>query len=211
MTSTPESDSARPGSQRSASFPTVWFVAAVIAAVAVASIAYLSYERYHPVYQSTAAVSFDQPKAVATATDAGIIQKLSQLRLQYGGLIRTDAITAPVAAKLGLRQGQVQGAVVAVQIPNSLLLGVGAHQATPERAKEIATAVAEEIVTYVDTVQADAGVPQAKRVVAHIVIEPQGANQIAPTKKRRVSVAILGGILVFAIVLGIGAIVRRRD
>src|SRR3954463_16124273 len=178
MTRTTEPGTARSGSPRTAgSFPTVWFAAPVVCAVAVASISYLAYEHYHPVYQSTAAVSFDQPKALATATDAGIIQKLSQIRLQYGGLIKTDAIAAPVAAKLGLRQGQVQGAVVPVQIPNSLLLGVAAHQASPAQAKAIATAVAEEIVTYVDQVQADAGVAKDQRVIAHIVIEPQGARQ----------------------------------
>jgi capsular polysaccharide biosynthesis protein len=213
MTSTlPESDAARRGSPRpsSSGFPTTWFVIGVALAVAVATTSYLAYDRYRPVYQSTAAITFDQPKALATATDAGIIQKLSQLRLQYGGLIRTDAITGPVADKLGLRQGQVQAAVLNVQIPNSLLLGIGAQTTSPERSKEIATATAETIVEYTDKVQSDAGVPTDDRVVAHIVIKPQGARQIAPTEKRRLSVAILGGILVFAVVLGVAAVVRRR-
>lgn len=200
----------RPVSHAPQGFPTVWFVAAVVLAVALSSGSYLAYKHYHATYQATAAIYFDQPREVADAADAGTIQKLSQIRLLYGGLVKTDVMTKPIADRTGLPQGLIASSVFTTTQPNSLLLVVGAQRPNTTQAKLIAEDLAEQVAGYVKEVQDTAKVPQTKQVVATIVLHPHRATQTSPTNKRRLSVAILTGILVFAIVLGVGALVRRR-
>lgn len=197
-------------SRGAAGFPTGWFIGAVVAAVLVSSISYFAYRHYHPTYQAAAAIAFDQPKAVAEAPDAGPVQKLSQLRLLYAGLVKTDVVVEPLGRQLNLPAAEVASSAYATVAPNSLLLIVGARNGDSTNARLISEGLAEQIVHYVDVVQHDAHVRPSDRVTAVIVAHPHVAAQIAPTDKRRISVAVLAGILVFAIVIGVGALVRRR-
>lgn len=193
-----------------ARFPTLVFIAAVVAAVVAASASYIAYGHYHPVYQSAAAVTFDQPRAVALSNDAGELQKLAALRVQYGGLLRTDVISGPVAQSLGLPQGVVATALAARVPTDSLVLTVVAQTRDRDLAVRIADATAKQVITYVTDVQDQAGVAQKNQVIAQEVVQPRFAAQVAPTSKRRASVAVLAGIVVLGLVLGVAAVVRRR-
>jgi len=199
-----------PSSSGPTLFPVMWAVAAFILAVALSSASFVGYRHYHPTYRATAAVGFDQPRAIAAAGDAGEIQKLSQLRLVYAGLAKTDVMTEPIAAKLKLPRGLIASSVVTTTPPQSLLLLVSAERPSTTQAKLIAEALANEIVTYVDQVQKSAKVPSLQRVQAQVVLHSHFAVQVSPTDKRRLSVAILTWIFVFVIVLGIGALWHRR-
>ncbi|MFL6238324.1 MAG: hypothetical protein ACJ735_02360 [Actinomycetes bacterium] len=160
-------------------------------------------------YRSSAALSFDQPLRVAASGDPGQLDKLARIRLKYIGVTRYDVFVTAVAKQVALKPGKVRGDLVAVADRSSLLLVMGARDHNALTARRIATAAANEMVAYVDQEQVKANIPAANRIVASVVVEPKGAARIAPTKRKEVTTAVVAGLIVFFLVVGLSSLSHR--
>jgi hypothetical protein len=161
-------------------------------------------------YESVAALAIDQPRAIAASGDAGVVNKLSSLRLKYTGLLPTEAFAERLTAPTGMSTNTIRHALFARTSGGSLILEVGARTATPERSHSLAQAAANGLVNYVQEEQATAGIPEDQRFTMTVVTPASVARKVVPTVKQQVGAAGLAGLIVFAAVLVIAAI-RDRD
>jgi hypothetical protein len=191
-------------------FLTWLLVVATVLSVLAAFAGYAAARRHNPVYRSVGALSFDQPQKLAKSTNPGIIDKLGRIRITYIGLARTDAVLQPVSQQLNLPVGKIRSSLFLAADKASLLLYVGAETGRRDLSRRIASAMLSELVTTVDEQQTRAKIADRDRLVASIVIQPLGAQQVAPSARLPVTTAVAVGLLVLLGVLGIGSLVRRR-
>jgi capsular polysaccharide biosynthesis protein len=185
-------------------------VGALLVGALAAVIVGINAARAVPTYQSTAVLSIDEPGAIALSNDDGVIAKLSRLRTKYAGLMRTQVFAQPVADQLGLPVGSVTGAVSVAADPASLLLIVGARSSDGTRAHDIAEAVAEHLVDYVQDEQTANEIPEPRRVSFAVVTPASNPVKTSPTD-RRVTLESAGAfVLAAGLTIGIVYVGRRR-
>jgi capsular polysaccharide biosynthesis protein len=207
---TPVSDGTQYPRHARRGFPWVLVaIAAVLALIATVG-GYESVKRHHPVYRAQAAINLDQPLKVAASTNSGEVDKLARLRQTYIGVVRFDSIVDAVATETRLSKSQVRSRVFAAADPSSLLLIVGANDTTGTSARRVATALANQVVVYVQQTQEKAKIPEKDRISATIVITPRTASQISPTTRKAITSGVVAGLLVFLVIMGLGSLVRRQ-
>ena len=167
-----------------------------------------------PGYRSVEVLSFEQVSAVVTATDAGILAKLSALRFSYADLVKTAVITEPVAERTGLTADAVSSALGAVAPPASFLLEVEATLPTAQDAQRLAAAASDEVVQYAAAQQDHAAIP-ADQQFDIVVATPATLGVRLPSHLRRavaagVLVFVLTSLVVLAAFVAAGVVVRRR-
>jgi capsular polysaccharide biosynthesis protein len=183
-------------------------LAALLALIAAAS-GYEIVQRGTPTFRAQAAISLDQPLKIASSPNSGEIDKLARLRATYLGVVKFDSVAEAVGKEVKLTRGQVRARVFAEADPSSLLLVVGANDRTGTSARRLATALANEVVVYIQQQQDRAKVPDTDRITATIVVSPNGATQTAPTTRKALTSGIVVGVLIFLLVIGIGLFLRR--
>jgi hypothetical protein len=161
-------------------------------------------------FSSTALVSLDTPRAIALARDNGILNKLSAVRFKYVGLVQTDVVAAPVAARLHLPIGQVRGRLSATASPADLLLRVSCRASGADQARRCTDALAGVLVDYIRAEQSSNGIPPILQMIA-TPVEPAGTGtELASHRRRAVAVSLLIGVLAAGAVLVVAARGRRR-
>lgn len=161
-------------------------------------------------FRSAALLSIDQPLVIAATRDAGPVEKLSRLRLQYAGLLRTDALAVPIAEQVGSTPGAVSGRLSAFPVPNSLLVEVAATGPDAGSAQRLATAAANALVGYAEKTQTTFKVPTEQMVVLQVVTEPRPGSEVRRGNREVVTVGVFLGLAAAALVLGVASLVRRR-
>lgn len=183
---------------------------ALVAAVLAAGVGILAVDLRPAAYVANAAAALDQPLTLSQSQDAGVVDKLSRLRLKYAGLVRSDDVVVPVAQSLGLSRGAVAGAVVTRQDPDSLVLFVGARAATAKRSMQIANALTAELQRYITREQSGNGIVPKDRISLRVLVPARFALQVAPTRRQKtiggVGAAVVGALLV----VGLAELPRRR-
>lgn len=182
--------------------------AAVVAALLAAVLGFGFTGTWGHSYQASAATLLDQPTVLAASKDAGVVDKLSRLRLKYAGILRSDAVVTPVAAKLGLPAGTVSGSMVTGNDPTSLLLFIGARSSTPEGAVALANALAQELAAYVRKEQLVLN--PRDRLALTVVAPARGGVQLLPTTRQQLVTGFGSGLVVLVLVLVVTDVVRRR-
>jgi capsular polysaccharide biosynthesis protein len=185
-------------------------VAAVVVAVFVGGLAALAMHASSPTYQSQAALLIDQPNAIAASGDAGVVAKLSNLRLKYVGIVSTSRIAGPVATRLGIPAPRAQADLSAAAAQNSLLLVVIARDENGVLAQRLARAAAEQLIRDVDAEQRRYRIPASQRYFFSIVTAASPAFKVEPTDKRVAAVSLVSGALAGAVVLG-ALVLRPRQ
>jgi capsular polysaccharide biosynthesis protein len=165
-------------------------VGVIVAALAAAMVL-----RGDEVHQSRALVVIDQPVALATGADGGLLDKLSRLRIKYADLVPTAEISGEAADSLGLPIGRVAGAVSAEVPQLSLTIAITARSGDPAESVEIANAVADALVDYADAELADVGVKPADRYEFRVVVPASSARKVDPTTGEALKAAISFGLL----------------
>jgi capsular polysaccharide biosynthesis protein len=185
-------------------------MALVVGILAGGFTAYYEYTR-PATYQSGVVLLIDQTSALSTGADVGVVTKLSQLRIKYAGIVRTQVFAQPVADATGLPIGLVHHALKASVDPTSLLLGISATTKDPAQAKTIAEAAGNELVSYTQQEQDAVNVPKKLQVTFTVVTPAGDAVRVTPDRSR----AKLVGLFVFLAItlaglLGADLLRRRR-
>ena len=191
-------------------FPLAVLVLALVLALIAAATGYEIEASSTPTFRAQAAISLDQPLKIATSNSSGEIDKLARLRATYLGVVKFDTVVDAVAKEVKLTKGQVRSRVFASADPSSLLMVVGANDRTGVSARRIATALANEMLVYIQQQQDKAKVPDTDRIIATIVVAPLGATQIAPSRRDKNTAAIVPAVLVFLVIMGLGLFFRRQ-
>lgn len=167
------------------------------------------------VYQSRVLMSIDQPVALVQATDGGLLDKLSRLRIKYADLVPTPEIAEDAAEALGLPVGRVAGSVSAEVPQLTLTVVIRAQAGDPTMAVDIANAVAASLVDYVDDELERADVDEDQRYEFRILVPAVAAPQVEPTTDDAIQASVSFGLLALGAVYimlelldGIG---RRRN
>jgi len=132
-------------------------------------------------YTSSTTLLIDDPYQLATAGQEGTVLKLDVLRIKYAGLVGTEAIAGPVAARLGLPVSAVLQSVVPEVPEESLLLRVQASWSTPAGARRLSTAVADELHAFVAREVAATGVAEHDRYSLSVVDPATPAVAVGPS------------------------------
>lgn len=161
-------------------------------------------------YEAEAALLIDQPQAIAAADGGEVLGKLSNLRLKYAGLVRTRALTTPIAEAVGGSPDEIAGRLTAVAPPDSLLLIVRASSAQRDEAVALAAATSEALQTYVEQEHERENIPPENRFVLREVTPAEDAFVVDDSTRRQALrlVALLAGVGL--IVAPIVHVVRRR-
>ena len=150
-------------------------------------------------WTSQTVLIFDDPLGIAIAGDAGELAKLIEVRYKYASLASTEAMAQPVAAELKVPVSTVLASTSTVVPVDSVLLYVDGTASTPAAAREFSSAMAREMVSYIQAEDATYGVPSSNRFLATIVSPATDATPHGPSSTRALSVALvvaLGGFLV---------------
>ncbi len=182
---------------------------AIVTAVLVAAVAFVALMSATPTWQSTAVLSLDQPRAVIAADDAGLLNKLSRLRFKYIGLIGTDRVAVPVAARLKVPVEDVRGRLSGEARLEDLLLRTNGTGTSKKQAQQTADALAAQVQAEVAAEQKAAAIPAVDQVQVIVVQAAADAEKIAPGRKRALAEALLAGVLV-GVAVGLGLLLRRR-
>jgi capsular polysaccharide biosynthesis protein len=191
-------------------FPFTLLVIAMVLAIIAAVGGYELIKRHHPTFRSQAAISLDQPLKIAASTNSGEVDKLARLRQTYTGVVKFDAVVEAVAKEVNLKPGQVRARVFAGADQSSLLLIVGANDHTTTSARRVATALANEVLVYIQQQQEKYKIPDRDRITATIVVAANGATQTSPTKRKELTAGIVTGLIVFLVMMGLGSLFRRQ-
>ena len=163
-----------------------------------------------PTYAAQAATLLDQPLTVAQSQDAGVVDKLSRLRLKYAGLLQSDAVVRVAANATNLRATTVSAAEFARVDDGTLLLYVGARASTAKGAERLADALAQALVDYVDLEQVKAQIAPRDRVSMQIVTPADRAVRVLPTARQELVSALATGMVAFVVVGAALDVMRRR-
>jgi capsular polysaccharide biosynthesis protein len=179
--------------------PRLAIVLGLIVALVVAAAGGLSVMKGPTTYSSTAVMLIDDPPALATAGDDGVLLKLDALRLKYQALVSTDLIAQPVAAELHMPVGDVLGSVSAVVPYQSLLMDVTGTWSTPAIAQSLAQATANEVTKFVKYESDVYNIPANDRYT-FIVIDPAtSATASKPSHAHALTLAVGLAVAGFAV------------
>lgn len=181
----------------------------LVSAVLVTALALAALLSGTPVWRSTAVLSIDQPRALAASDDAGVIDKLSRLRFKYVGLVGTDRLAAPVAARLQEPVTAVRGRLTAEAQITDLLVRVSGTDDTRAGATRTTEALVAELVAQVKAEQAATGAPPPDQVQLTVVQGAVAQEQIAPGRARSLAAAVLLGLVAGAVVTAVALALRR--
>lgn len=189
-------------------FSPLILIAAVIAGVMAGGVGANSVLRKPERYATRAILEIDQPQLVASAQNAGPVDKLNRLRQKYSLLGLTRRITSPVAQKTGLPEGLI-GRGLSIGTPGeSLLLVVNAVGNDPAQARTIADAVAEELVVFVKAEMEAAKIPETNRITLEVVAPAQPGFLFEPKRSRAITTGLLAGITALIGVVGVAESAR---
>src|SRR5205814_7544487 len=87
--------------------PSLWI--AIVAGLLAASVASTLSLTRPATYRSQATLLIDEPAAVGSSQDQGVLLKLSSLRDKYAALASTSAIVDPAAQQSGLPSSTIAG------------------------------------------------------------------------------------------------------
>ncbi|MBW8792219.1 MAG: hypothetical protein JF597_01015 [Streptomyces sp.] len=163
-----------------------------------------------PTYAAQAATLLDQPLTVAQSQDAGVVDKLSRLRLKYAGILKSDVVVKVAATATDLPAAKVADAEFARIDQGSLLLYVGATASTESGAERLADALAQALASYVAQEQVRAQIAPRDRVSLQVVAPARTAVQVLPTRRQKAVSALSAGIVAFVVLGGALDIMRRR-
>ena len=139
--------------------------------------------------------------------NSGLLQgsTFTQQRVKsYAQLLSTPRILAPVAAKVGLT-GDISGKVTATSPPDTVMIEVAVSDSSPQRAQDLATAIAQEFPTAVAELETRPG--DTVSPVKITVVQPP-TTPISPVSPKPVRNLALG--LVLGLLLGLGAALVRE-
>lgn len=192
------------------SLGTLLLVMAALAVIALGS--FLASSGGEPPFEAEAALLIDQPQAIAAADGGEVLGKLSNLRLKYTGLVRTRALTEPIAEAVGASPDQVAGRISASAPPESLLIVVRASSAQRDAAVELADATSQALQDYVEQEHEREGIPPENRFVLTEVTPAEDAFVVDDSTRRQ---ALRAAALLATLGLVVAPIVhvvrRRRD
>jgi hypothetical protein len=151
-----------------------------------------------PRYVSRAALLIDQPQAVASSSDEGVIRKLNLLRLKYVGLIPTSVIAGPLARDLDLPAARIAASTGGYVTGDALVLYTWAADRDPAEARRISTALARRVVSFADDEQAASGIPPDARFRFHVVANAGPARKTDPSGRTAVQAGVAVGLLAAA-------------
>jgi hypothetical protein len=154
-------------------------------------------------YYSQATVLIDNPLAIATAHDDAPILKLNALRLKYASLANTPAILVPAAQAAGLPVAEIDRAAT---FPSgaALVLLVAAKTGSPRLSTQVAEAVANQIVLYVQHEHEQYNIPAQDRFVFTVVGHAYNGRKVSPSRSRAATTALgvgLGGLAIAYLIL----------
>ena len=192
---------------------------AVVAVVVICTGAAAAVE-YHatPQYRADAKVYFSI-KTSTTGTGNDLSQGSAYVQgqvLTYATLATTPTVLVPVIAELKLKQTptQLAGQISASVLPNTVVVTVQATSSSPRLAASLANSVAQQLGVAVAAL-APVDATGASRIVARtIATAPVPKVPATPKKKRNISAAFVGSLLLgvaFAMLLELLATRARRD
>lgn len=150
-------------------------------------------------WTSQTVMVIDDPYSLALAGDPGELAKLSALRYKYASLAETEAMAAPVAAQLHVPVPVVLAAASVSAPVNSVLLDSVGTWSSPGFASQVSTAMAKEIINYVQAEDVTYNVPSSDRFTISIVSPASPPVASGPSKTRALGVGVivfLGAFLV---------------
>jgi capsular polysaccharide biosynthesis protein len=184
-------------------------LALVLGILAGGFTAYYEYTR-PATYRSSTVMLIDQPATISASSDVGVVSKLSQLRIKYVGIVKTEIFAQPVADQTGLPIGLVLHSLTATADPTSLLVLISSTTRDPAQAHTIAEAAANELTTYVKTEQEVASVPPRRQITFTVATPATNPVRVTPDRPR----AKLVGLFVFIAITIVGFLgadlLRRR-
>ncbi len=190
--------------------PTVAFVVAAVLAVLVGLVSEYATLRGATVWTSRTVMIIDQPGGIAAAGDEGLLLKLTAVRYKYQGLAATSVIAGPVANKLGLPVGVVEGSTSVVAPADSLLLDVYGVWSGPAGAQRLSAAEAQQISTFVQNETATYKIPANQQFTMSVVDPASPASPSGPSHSKAAAVAIALAIAAFLVGFALTQLVRNR-
>lgn len=165
-----------------------------------------------PVYESIAALILDQPRQVAESGSEGVVIKLIRLREKYVTIARTSTFVAAVAKRLNMPREKIQASLVAVAPGFSLVILVGGRTGDRSDSREIAAAVADELIRYIAAEQQTDKIPAEDRFELSLASPAEAGRKVSP---RGQDAARWGGaiaaLVLLAAYLFVQAISGRRQ
>jgi capsular polysaccharide biosynthesis protein len=176
-------------------------VIAALLGLIIGGISALVVVKRSPTYSSGTQMVIEQQQAVDLSSNDGLLRKLSLLRLQYAALAPTSVIASPAAQKLGVGERVVaDGVDTSVPLGSYRLVVIGrAH--TPQRARGISGAVANQLAVYAAGEHKAAGVSPADGYQLTVVSPASTPVKVSPTKKSaaKLGAAVALGVFVIAL------------
>lgn len=189
--------------------PLTLFIAGGLVLIAVIA-GYTVAARSSPTYVAQAGTMLDQPLTLAQVQDAGVVEKLSRLRLKYAGILRSDKVVEQAAEAVGRSRDDVADTVFARLDGNSLLLYVGATSDDEEEAVALANALASALRDYVTAEQRNALIAASDRISLDVVQPAHDATPVLPTARQKLVAGFSSGLVAFVVLGGVLDVVRRR-
>ena len=186
---------------------------AVIAGIVVGGLVGATVGSPETKFESRSVLLIDQPTAIASAGDEGVIVKLIRLRTKYADLLRTDPLSQPIADELGRPLGEVK-ANLRAQLPfQSLLLVIVGSGDDAEEAQALAQAAAESVQAFAAAEQEADQIPADERVVFEVVEAADPGVKAGESRSRRVTAALVSAVVAALAVLALldGAARLRRQ
>jgi hypothetical protein len=160
-------------------------------------------------WSSDTVMIFDDPLGIALAGDAGELSKLVSVRYKYASLVATEAMAQPVAAELKIPVSAVLGSTSTIVPPNSVLLDVVGTASAPRVARTLSTAMAQQVVSYIQSEDSTYNVPASDRFTATVVSPANSATPSGPSKTRALSVALVVALAGFLVGYSVFQLVRE--
>lgn len=179
----------------------VWI--AIVAALLGASVASTISLTRPATYRSQATLLIDEPAAVGTSQDNGVVLKLSSLRSKYSALASTSPIVDPAAQLSGQPVAAVASGGQIIVTQNAVTMESQGLSSNPAAARAVAQGLGDSLSQYVSNEQASLNVPASDKVVV-TVIQPAGAAvRISPSVRQSATVigvsALAAGLVAYII------------
>lgn len=167
----------------------------IIGGVVISALAAAWVLNQPPLYESVAAIFFDQPRSIALSETGGEVDKLNDLRRTYAALLQSWTFTTSVATQLQISRVDVQDALHAVVPGRTMALAIRARSSSPTNSQRIAGGVADELIRFVTSRQDRERISATDRVrLIHAETAKPGIR-IEPTLKRAALVAATAGTM----------------
>jgi capsular polysaccharide biosynthesis protein len=167
---------------------------AVVAGLMGASVASTISLTRPPTYRSQATLLIDEPQAVGTSQDQGVLIKLSTLRAKYAALAGTSAIAGPAGQLSGVPESTVTSDGSVVVGVNDLTMQSQGLSSDPTTAHAVAQGMADSLSQFVAQEQANLNIPPEDKVVVSVIQAASAPGKIAPTLRQGVSIALVAAL-----------------